>query len=159
MMSTGMATGDLPTWDEPFVELYRTRYDAMVRLAYLLTGDRSAAEELAQDAFVAVHRNWGRPSNPSAYLRTAVVNACRSWGRRKVLERDRRPAPSEPSVLAPDEMWDTLQTLPERQRTAVVLRFYEDLPDREIADVLGCREGTVRTLVHRGLAALKEELS
>jgi RNA polymerase sigma-70 factor (sigma-E family) len=155
MMATGMAT----TWDEPFVDLYRDRYDAMVRLAYLLTGDRAAAEELTQDAFVAVHRNWGRASNPPAYLRTAVVNACRSWGRRKVLERDRRPAPPEPSMLAADELWDTLLTLPERQRTAVVLRFYEDLPDAEIADVLGCRQGTVRTLVHRALAALKEELS
>ena len=159
MMSTGMAPVDRPTWDEPFVDLYRTRYDAMVRLAYLLTGDRSAAEELAQDAFVAVHRNWGRAANPNAYLRTAVVNACRSWGRRKALERDRRPRPAEPYSLVADEMWDTLQTLPERQRTAVVLRFYEDLPDHEIAELLGCRQGTVRTLVHRGLAALKEELS
>jgi RNA polymerase sigma-70 factor (sigma-E family) len=158
MMSTGMAAAD-PPWDEPFVELYRDRYDPMVRLAYLVTGDRTAAEELTQDAFVAVHRNWARATNPPAYLRTAVVNACRSWGRRRTLERDRRPAPPEPTLMVADELWDTLRRLPERQRTAVVLRFYEDLPDREIAEVLGCREGTVRTLVHRGLAALREELS
>jgi RNA polymerase sigma-70 factor (sigma-E family) len=159
MMAMGMAAADPPTWDEPFVELYRSRYEPMVRLAYLITGDRTAAEELTQDAFVAVHRNWSRATNPPAYLRTAVVNACRSWGRRKVLERDRRPAPPEPTLMVADELWDTLRTLPERQRTAVVLRFYEDLPDREIAEVLGCREGTVRTLVHRGLAALRGELS
>lgn len=145
--------------EDAFVDLYRARYEPMVRLAYLLTGDRAAAEELTQDAFVSVHRSWARAVSPPAYLRTAVVNACRSWGRRKVLERERRPAPPEPTLLVVDELWHSLRRLPERQRTAVVLRFYEDLPDREIAGVLGCREGTVRTLVHRGLAALKEELS
>ncbi|HVF76037.1 MAG TPA: SigE family RNA polymerase sigma factor [Acidimicrobiales bacterium] len=146
-------------WSGPFVELYRERHEPMVRLAYLLTGDRAAAEELVQDAFIAVHRSWGRVTQPSAYLRTAVVNACRSWGRRQVLERDRRPASAEHAFLVADEMWDLLQTLPERQRAAIVLRFYEDLPDREIAEILGCREATVRTAVFRGLAALRKEVT
>jgi RNA polymerase sigma factor (sigma-70 family) len=83
------------------------------------------------------------------------VNRCRSWGRRQVLERDRRPRPPEPAELVADELWDALATLPERQRTAIVLRYYADLPDADIAEALGCRPATVRTSLHRGLAALR----
>lgn len=145
-------------WEEPLVELYRDRYEPMVRLAYLLTGDRAVAEEVVQDAFVNVHRAWDRATNPPAYLRVAVVNGVRSWGRRRNLELVRRPAPPDPSVLVADEMWDALQTLPHRQRAAIVLRFYEDLPDARIAELLGCREATVRTAIHRGLAKLRKEI-
>lgn len=150
-------------WSGSLEELYRERHQPMVRLAYLLTGDRAVAEELVQDAFIAVHRSWDRVTQPSAYLRVAVVNACRSWGRRQVLERDRaragRAEGPEHAVLVADEMWDALQVLPERQRVAIVLRYYEDLPDREIAEILGCREATVRTAVFRGLAALRKEVT
>jgi RNA polymerase sigma-70 factor (sigma-E family) len=158
MMTTEMGAEQPPSWDDPLVDLYRERYEPMVRLAYLLTGDRGVAEELVQDAFVRVHRNWQRATNPPAYLRTAVVNATRSWGRHKAVEIRRQPRPPEPDVLVADEMWDALQVLPERQRTAIVLRFYEDLPDARIAEVLGCREATVRTAIHRGLARLRKEI-
>lgn len=144
--------------ERAFVTLYRERYDPMVRLAYLMTGSQAIAEELVQDAFVSVHRSWARATNPSAYLRTAVVNACRSWGRRQTLERLRKPAPPETSTLVADEMWDVLQTLPSRQRAAIVLRFYEDLPDGEIAALLGCKVATVRTAVFRGLEKLRKEI-
>lgn len=144
--------------DGGFVALYRERYDAMVRLAYLLTGSLAIAEELVQDAFVSVHRSWERAENPRAYLRTAVVNACRSWGRRRSLELLRKPAPPDPVTLVADELWDVLQTLPPRQRAAIVLRFYEDLPDDEIAALLGCRVATVRTAVFRGLEKLRKEV-
>ncbi|HEX4903958.1 MAG TPA: SigE family RNA polymerase sigma factor [Acidimicrobiales bacterium] len=144
--------------ERAFVALYRERYDPMVRLAYLMTGSQAIAEELVQDAFVSVHRSWERATNPSAYLRAAVVNACRSWGRRQTLERLRRPAPPEASTLVADEMWDVLQTLPPRQRAAIVLRFYEDLPDEEIAALLRCKVATVRTAVFRGLEKLRKEI-
>jgi RNA polymerase sigma-70 factor (sigma-E family) len=144
--------------EQGFVSLYKQRYDPMVRLAYLLTGQQAIAEELVQDAFVSVHRSWARATNPPAYLRTAVVNACRSWGRRQTLERLRKPAPPDPSTLVTDEMWDVLQTLPPRQRAAIVLRFYEDLPDEEIAALLGCKVPTVRTAVFRGLEKLRKEI-
>ena len=158
MMTAEMGTTEPPVWDDPLIQLYRERYEPMVRLAYLMTGDRAVAEELVQDAFVNVHRAWSRATNPPAYLRTAVVNACNSWGRRRTLELHRRPAPPDPSVLVADEMWDALQTLPHRQRAAIVLRFYEDLPDTAIAEVLGCRPATVRTLVRRGLQSLRKEI-
>jgi len=147
-----------PRWQEPLVALYRERYAPMVRLAHLLTGNQAVAEELVQDAFVAVHRNWAKADNAPAYLRTAVVNNARSWLRRKVMENERRPQPSGPAQMAADEMWDVLQTLPERQRVAIVLRFYEDMPDDDIAKVLGCRRPTVRTAIHRGLLALRKEM-
>lgn len=141
-----------------FEALYRERYEPMVRLAYLMTGDLGASEELVQDAFVSVHRSWARVEHPAGYLRTAVVNTCRSWGRRRSLERLRQPSPPESSSFASDELWDVLQTLPARQRAAVVLRFYEDLPDDEIAELLGCRVATVRTSVFRALERLRKEI-
>ena len=111
-----------------------------------------------QDAFVSVHRSWARVSDPPAYLRRVVVNGCRSWGRHRSLEVERRPRAEEPATLVADELWDALGRLPQRQRVAVVLRFYEDLPDPDIATVLGCRPATVRTAIHRGLAALRKEV-
>ena len=152
-----MMAADVAVADD-FEALYRERWDPMVRLAYLLTGSQAIAEELVQDAFVSVHRSWARATNPSAYLRVAVVNACRSWGRRRALELLRRPAPPEPSGLGADELWDVLLTLPPRQRAAIVLRFYEDLPDEEIAALLGCKVATVRTAVFRGLEKLREQV-
>ena len=145
-------------WPENLLTLYRERYAPMVRLAYLLTGNASVAEEIVQDAFVAVQRNWDRATSPGGYLRTTVVNNARTWHRRRALEERQRPGRRVDAGLAADEMWDMLQRLPDRQRAAVVLRFYEDLPDAEIARILGCRLPTVRTAVHRGLAALRKEM-
>ena len=152
MSTTGRA------WHDDLLALYRQRYEPMVRLAYLLTGNRSVAEELVQEAFVSVHRNWDRATSPSAYLRTAVVNNARSWLRRRVLEDKRDVVLPVEAGFAADEMWDVLQHLPERQRAAIVLRFYEDLPDADIARILGCRLSTVRTAIHRGLATLRKEM-
>jgi RNA polymerase sigma factor (sigma-70 family) len=133
----------------------------MVRLAHVMTGSNQAAEDLVQDAFIRVHRHWRRVEHPVPYLRTAVVNGCRTWHRRRALERDRRPDPA-PLVVEDPEIDETLGALAEltaRQRAAVVLRFYGGLPDAEIANVLGCREPTVRSLVHRALQQLKEVLT
>jgi RNA polymerase sigma-70 factor (sigma-E family) len=145
-------------WDEGLVDLYRSHYGPMVRLAYLLTSNNALAEELVQDAFVKVHRNWANATNPPAYLRTAVMNATRSYHRRRILELERRPRPADPAELAADEMWDSLQKLPYRQRAAIVLRFYEDMPEQQIAEHLGVRPNTVRSAIHRGLARLRKEI-
>lgn len=142
-------------WDTDLVRVYHERYGSLVRLAYVLTGQSAIAEEIVQDAFVDAHRACDRVRDPFAYVRTAVVSRSRSWGRRHKLERERRPQPPDPDTLAADEMWDALATLPDRQRVAIVLRFYADLPHDQIADVLGCRPATVRTSVHRGLRSLR----
>jgi len=144
-----------PTLDE----FYRERYAVAVRLAYGLVGDRSTAEELVQDVFVRISGRFVMLDNPDAYLRTSIVNAARSHMRRRILERRNAqgpPDPSTPSHLV--EFADVLKRLNHRQRIAIVLRFFEGLDDDTIADMLGCRRATVRSLVHRGLASLREVL-
>ena len=143
------------SWDTDLVRVYHERYADLVRLAYLLTGRPAIAEEVVQDAFVDAHSSRDRLRDPFAYVRTAVVSRCRSWGRRHKLERERRPAPPDPARLAANEMWDALAAMPDRPRVAIVLRFYADLPDTRIAEILDCRPATVRTAVHRGLRSLR----
>jgi RNA polymerase sigma factor (sigma-70 family) len=145
-------------WDPALLALYRSAYMDLVRLAVLVGADRSVAEELVQDAFVAVQRTGNHVREPLPYLRRTVVNRCRSWGRRQTLERGHRHSPAEPALLGANDLWDALDHLPPRQREAIVCRFYLDLPDAEIAEVLDCRPATVRTAIHRGLAKLREEI-
>jgi RNA polymerase sigma-70 factor (sigma-E family) len=142
-------------WAESFVELYRAQRAPMVRLAFLLTGGDAATEELVHDAFLAVHRRWDVVDNPAGYLRTAVINACRSHHRRRAVA-DRIPRRAEAAHDAPDELADAIGRLPERQRTAVVLRYYADLPEIEIAAALGCGIPAVKSLLHRALQTLRE---
>jgi RNA polymerase sigma-70 factor (sigma-E family) len=150
------APGDLPT--ASLGELFEERYAAMVRVATLLTGSNEAAEDLVQDTFIRLQRGWHHIEHPRAYLRKAVVNACRSWHRRRALERRHPPGPPAQVSLEACELADALQALPYRQRAAIVLRFYEDRPEAEIAQLLGCRRGTVASLLHRGLATLRERI-
>jgi RNA polymerase sigma factor (sigma-70 family) len=105
-----------------------------------------------------VQRRYDRLQNPTAYLRTCVVNGCRSWQRRQVIERRHAQYQNfEPSVdLGAKELDDALRRLPMRQRAALVLRFYGGLTENDIAASLGCRPGSVGPLIHRGLAALRE---
>jgi RNA polymerase sigma-70 factor (sigma-E family) len=139
-----------------FVELYEDQFTAMVRLAVALTGSDAGAEDLVQDAFVRVHAHWERVETPTAYLRRTVVNACRSAARRAARERAARSTElTTVEVMEADELFDALAKLPYRQRAALVLQYYEGLPQNEIAEVLGCRVGTVASLVHRGLAQLE----
>ena len=148
-------------WPDELVEAYAGQRLGLVRLAYLVTGDRDAAEEVVQEAFVSTMRAWQTVREPGPYVRRAVVNASRSWLRRRSLERRHAESPADstgPAPSAPDELWDVLARLNERQRAAIVLRYYEGLPDAEIATMLGCREATVRTTIHRALAALRREI-
>jgi RNA polymerase sigma-70 factor (sigma-E family) len=148
-------------FDRSFVELYQEKFAAMVRLAVALTGSDAGAEDLVQDAFVRVHARWERVEMPTAYLRRSVVNGCRSAARRAARGRAARERAARSlelasvEVMEADELFDALAMLPYRQRVALVLQFYEGLPQSEIAAVLGCRVGTVASLVHRGLAQLK----
>lgn len=140
-----------------FASCYRDLQPDMVRLAVLLTGSPETAQDLVQDAFVRLHRAWPRVREPHAYLRRAVVNACHSHHRHlRVVRREAACLePPAPAAAEPDELADALAALPHRQRAAIVLRFYADLPDADIAAALGCRPGTVASLVHRGLAQLR----
>jgi RNA polymerase sigma-70 factor (sigma-E family) len=145
-------------WPSAFIDLYQERYEAMVRYASLLVGSTERAEELTQEAFLLLRRNWDRAKHPKAYLRATITNLCRSHHRRHALEVRRRPPPPDHAELGADEMWDAIAVLPFRQRAVVVLRFYEDLPETEIALLLGCAKGTVASSLHRALARLRKEM-
>jgi RNA polymerase sigma-70 factor (sigma-E family) len=155
---TAPATATADDWPPELAALYRERRPALVRVAYLLTSDAGAAEEIVQEAVIAVRRRWTDVEEPGAYLRTAVVNGSRSWLRRQRTRRRHRPEPAPVTELGADELWDALAVLRARERAAIVLRFYEDLAEDEIAAVLDCRPATVRSLVHRGLARLRKEI-
>jgi RNA polymerase sigma-70 factor (sigma-E family) len=143
-----------------FDAFYREHYPPMVRLARLLTGSVAVAEDLTHDAFLRVAPRLDSLERPAAYLRTAVVNACRSHHRHEAVVERLTPSPSTETAPAAAhqlvEFEDALARLPERQRAAIVLRYYADLDDADIAELLGCRRPTVRTLVRRGMAALRE---
>lgn len=148
--------GDDPERADSLAELYRQEYVPMVRLAHLITGSNEVAEDVVQESFVKMYRNWDRATRPGAYLRMIVVNGCRSWHRRRRLERERMPRPV-PEAVEPEsrELLDALAGLGVRQRTALVLRFYADLSEADVARALGCRPGTAKSLVHRGLRELE----
>ncbi len=134
--------------------VYASAYRDLLRVAYVLTGSGAAAEDVVHDVFCRVGPRMAELDNPAAYLRVAVVNQCRSIHRRLA----RAPRVGVPEAVLDGrlvELQDALRTLNERQRTAIVLRYLCDLPDAEIADLIGCRVGTVRTLIHRGLAELR----
>ena len=143
-----------------FDALYREARGPLVRLAHLLTGSTAIAEELAQEALMATQQRWGAIDNPHAYARRALVNLCRSYQRRRVLERRRPPSPLL-HQLPPDidETWRAVRQLSPDQRAVIVLRFYEDLTVEQTAEVLARPVGTVKSLQHRALGRLKEMLS
>lgn len=145
-------------WPAPLVQSYTDHRLDLVRLAFLMTGSFSVAEEVVQEAFMSTLRTWSRVREVRPYLRAAVVNGSRSWLRRRNLERSHPHPRDEASISEPDEMWDVLARLNPRQRSAIVLRYYEGLPDAEIARLLGCRTATVRTVIHRALGALRKEI-
>jgi RNA polymerase sigma factor (sigma-70 family) len=145
-------------WPARFVDLYRDSYVPMVRLAHLLTAADPAAEELVQDAFLRVQSRWDRVANPMAYLRVAVVNACRNHQRRSVLERRHRAVVVDTAEDAPRELRDAIGALPVRQRTAIVLRYYEDLAETDIAEALGCSVPAVKSLLHRAMQDLRKAI-
>lgn len=135
----------------------------MVRLAHLLTGSVDLAEDAVHDAFVSCSRHWPTVDIADAYVRRAVINHAYSALRRAGRERDKtarygRTIPVTVGLPELDETWGVLRRLPDRQRMAVVLRFYEDLSEAEIAELLDCRPGTVKSLIHRGLAKVKKEI-
>ncbi|MEY2552947.1 MAG: hypothetical protein QOC57_807 [Ilumatobacteraceae bacterium] len=136
--------------------VYSEVYRSLLRVAFVLTGSGPAAEDVVHDVFAKVGPRIDTLDEPAAYLRVAVVNRCRSLHRRNVAA----PRPDNPTDAVMDvgvvELRDALIALPIRQRSAIVLRYLCDLSEEEIAANLNCRRSTVRSLVHRGLAELRE---
>lgn len=152
--------------DADFAEFVRHRGDHHLRTAVLLTGDWHAAEDLVQASLGKLYAVWGRldtTSEPDAYLRRIMVNTSRSWWRarwRREIPRADLPDLPGPGDLGEgravaEDVRNALARLPARQRTALVLRFFADLPEADVADLMGCSTGTVKTHTHRGLQAMR----
>lgn len=157
-----------PTFDD----YVASRGAALLRLALMLTGDRHLAEDLTQDTLIRVYGRWSRVSGMEqvdAYVRRTLVNAHVSWRRRRSSSEVPLAEPSEAgradagddgseAAADRDQTWRLLATLPRKQRAVLVLRYYEDLSDHEIAEVLGCSASTVRSQASRALATLRGSL-
>src|SRR3954470_21087411 len=154
-----------PTFDD----YVASRGAALLRLAFMLTGDRHLAEDLTQDVLARVYGRWTRIAGleqVDAYVRRALVNTHVSWRRRRSSGEVPVAEPVDPAVsdagpdraeaaAERDQAWRLLATLPRRQRAVLVLRYYEDLSDQEIAGILGCSPATVRSQASRALATLR----
>ncbi len=156
--------------DTALAQLYVGHYTRLVRLATLLLRDQGLAEDVVQDAFVAIHRRWNRidQGRAPAYLATTVVNGARSALRHRTVVARHRPEPladaaaADVSVLAGERraaVIDALAELPTRQREVLVLRYYLDQSEREIAMTLGISQGAVKSHASRGATALRLRLS
>lgn len=156
--------------DEALVALYTAHYRSLVRMAALLLHDVPAAEDVVQDAFVAMQGSWRRLRDPDralAYLRQAVINRARSRLRHlKVVDR-KAPAPMPDAASAEhgalqaldrQHVMAALRALPHRQREVLVLRYYSDLTEAQIAEALGISPGAVKSHASRGVAALRRTL-
>jgi RNA polymerase sigma-70 factor (sigma-E family) len=165
-----LALGRTEVDGRQFAEVFNEHHRPAVRLAYLLTSDPDQAEDVVAEAFAKVYVRWrkGGVRDIGAYLRRAVANEANSRLRRRYLERrhaEHRTADErgvrrvEDHAADRDQVWWALERLPDRQRTAVVLRYFEELSEAETAEVLGVSTGTVKSQVSRGLDRLEEILA
>jgi RNA polymerase sigma-70 factor (sigma-E family) len=155
-----------------YEEFADSRLSGLLRYAVMLTGDPHTAQDLVQDTMVRVQLNWrrvARSDSPDRYVRRMLTNQYvdlhrGSWLRRVLLRPEPDATRAAPSDHADDNaerdrVWALLRRLPKQQRAALVLRYYEDLPDADIAAVLDCAVGTVRSSISRALATLRAELA
>ena len=156
--------------DEAVADLYRSHGAWLVGLLEVFVGDRPTAEDVAQEAFVRVHRAWPRlrdPERAAGYLRVTALNIARSGFRRRIVAQRHRPEPAaaaegaDTGVVLRDEqraVIEAIRTLPRRQRECVVLKFYGDLSESEIGATLRISPNSVKTHMRRGMAALQAQL-
>lgn len=153
--------------DSEFRAFFDAEFQPLRRVAYLLAGDWGEAEDLAQETMVRVYKTWDRireRQRPAAYARTVLMNRHRSLLRRARVEAKhvvaRQPPAGQVAAVGEDHIvvWQALRKLPAREREALVLRFYEDMPQAEIAEVLGVPVGTVKSMTHRALGRMREVL-
>lgn len=151
--------------DDEFTEYAAAAWPALYRRAYLLAGQHADAEDIAQQTLIRVRQHWSKvlkADSLDAYVLRMLTNVFLSSRRPARVSRELLTAVPDPGGEAPPEprgeLWPHICTLPERQRAVLVLRFYEDLSEREIADVLGITTGTVKSTAHKALANLRTAL-
>jgi RNA polymerase sigma-70 factor (sigma-E family) len=152
-----------------FAELVEARSTALLRLAYAVLGDYQLAQDLLQEALVKVYVAWPRVRDPSgleAYARRTIVTTAISWRRRRSFHEPPLAVVPDPVGAADDSdrlathevLWQQVRGLPPRQRTVLVLRYYEDLSEAQTADLMGCSTGTVKSQLSAALAKLRERV-
>jgi RNA polymerase sigma-70 factor (sigma-E family) len=152
--------------EDDFHEFVSVRWNALLRTAYLLTGDRGRAEDLVQGALIRAHRHWSklqRQGAAEAYVRKIMVNLNTDWWRRlgsrensvELVPDAQSAGDAYAAFDAQDELWMALRKLPARMRAVLVLRYFEDLSEAETATILGCSTGTVKSQCSRGLGRLR----
>lgn len=156
--------------DTALEQLYAAHYASLVRMAVLLLRDQPLAEDVVQDSFVALHGRWDRvdPAAAPAYLRRTVLNRSRSALRHRTVVARHRPDPAAPGAPADEpvlqqerrsRVLDALAALPTRQREVLVLRYYVELSEKDIASTLGISRGAVKSHASRAAVALRRSLS
>jgi RNA polymerase sigma-70 factor (sigma-E family) len=155
--------------EEAYAAFVAARWPSLFRTSYLLTGDRSAAEDLLQTALLKAYVAWNRveaAAAPEAYVRAILVNSLVSARRRRgsaelalAAVPETPVASHEHGVVERSAMWERVRRLPPRQRAVVVLRYYEDLSERQIAQALGCSVGTVKSQASDALRSLRRDLA
>jgi RNA polymerase sigma factor (sigma-70 family) len=146
--------------DPDFLEdVYRANWASLVRLGMFLVGSREVAEDIVQDAFIRLDAGAQFPDYPRAYLRRMVINGVTDYRRRLKVEADfAHEVPLWDFIPEVEEVWSRLCVLSDRQRDALVFRFYLDLSIQEVASLLGCPTNTAKTHIRRGLLALRKEV-
>ncbi len=164
---------EVPARDELVDVMFRRHYTALLRLGVVMLGSREAAEDAVQDAFVALHRHrrlLRDPEAAEAYLRSAVLNRCRSWVRRQVTQRAPKPlvlvrehqeSPEDTAVARheTDSLVAVMRTLARRQREVLACRYVLELSIAETAQLLDISEGSVKTHTHRGLQTMQKRIA
>lgn len=167
VLHSGTAADPLDA-DTLVADLFASEARSLVRLASIFCDDREAAEDLVQEAFIRLHRSAHRIDDPErapAFLRSIVINLARDTNRRGLMSLRHRPSMVQPSSVehvesdaidaADREVLDAVRLLPERQRSCLVLRYYSEMSESEVADALGISKSSVKTHCRRGLAALE----
>lgn len=150
-----------PPEQQPFEDFYADVWPTAFRLATFFTQDPAAGEEIAQEVLTGMYQSWGTADRPEAYLRTALLNASNNWHRRAKVRRNKLPLLAQQDRVESvfPELTDAVGQLPFRQRAVLVLRYHGGYSEAEIAETLGCRPGTVKSLASRALKQLSKEIT
>ena len=155
----------MTTTDPAYSEFVLSRQGRLRRAAYLMCGDPDQAEDLLQEALIALAERWEKVEHPDAFVRTVIYRQRVSWWRRtrKEVLREHLPEVGQDDGAErrarEAEVRDALRSLPPRQRAALVLRYFEDLTEAQAAEAMGVAVGTVKSLSHQAIARMREELA
>ncbi|NNN22707.1 MAG: sigma-70 family RNA polymerase sigma factor [Acidimicrobiales bacterium] len=156
-----VSTGDVEQWPQDFLHFYQSNIEAFIKLAFVIVQSVPVAQDIVQDAFISVNRRWVNIHSPLSYTRISIVNGCKKYLRRKRIEEIVLPRLAKREILEINqrsELEGIILTLPSREKIAIVLRYYADMSEKEIAEAVGCSVNTVPGLIARGVEKLRRKI-